>query len=150
MPCIVKIDIFIRFNILIDFNLIFILLQNKKSIFNVYLLILYSKNLNGIFFELRYIFGRSWKIFGRSWKIPWMKKRKINLKGKKGKQKSRHKTFVPRTTQTHLQGRWNSYKKERFIEIRSGCCHCHRSRAWGKSDARPSTKDKIKYNIWQE
>ena len=103
MPCIIKKDIFIRFNIFIILNLIFILLQNKKTIFKIYLLILYWKNWNGIFSKFRYIFGRSWK-------IPWMKKKK--LKEKKGRQKSRHKPFVPRTTQTHLQGRWNSYKKE--------------------------------------
>lgn len=96
---------FIRFNFVIDFNLTFILLYNNKSIFKIYLSILYWKNWNRIFFEFRYILGRVWK-------IPWVKKTKVNLKEKKGRQKSKHKTFVPRTTQTDLQGRWNSYKKE--------------------------------------
>ena len=41
LPCIIKKDIFIRFNIFIILKLIFILLENKKSIFKIYLLILY-------------------------------------------------------------------------------------------------------------
>lgn len=96
---------FIRFNFVIDFNLTFILLYNNKSIFKIYLSILYWKNWNGIFLNLD-IFSVGHEKF-----LGW-KKTKVNLKGKKEGRNPGIKLFVPCTTQTDLQGRWNSYKKE--------------------------------------